>query len=48
MFSSEQFDSNAFDLAVEDFSSIGKWFWTIILGPVMLIAAYFKLTEKEV
>ena len=48
MFSSEQFDANAFDLAVNDFSVIGKWFWTIILGPVMLLAAYFKLTEKEV
>lgn len=48
MFSSEQFDSNAIDLAVKDFSSVGKWFWGIILGPTMLLAAYFKLTEKEV
>ncbi len=48
MFSSEQFDSNAFELAIKDFSSIGSWFWAIILGPVMLLAAYFKLTEKEV
>ncbi|WP_347925181.1 hypothetical protein [Pontimicrobium sp. SW4] len=48
MFSSEQLTSNAFDLALNDFSTIGTWFWVIILGPVMLIAAYFKLTEKEV
>ena len=48
MFSSEQLDSNAFDLATKDFSSIGSWFWAIILGPVMLLAAYYKLTEKEV
>lgn len=48
MFSSEQYDSNAFELAIEDFSKIGQWFWVIILGPVMLITAYFKLTEKEV
>ncbi len=48
MFSSEQFDSNAFDLAIKDFSSIGSWFWGIILCPVMLLAAYFKLIEKEV
>ena len=48
MFSSEQFDSNAFDLAIKDFSSIGSWFWGIIMGPIMLLAAYFKLTEKEV
>lgn len=48
MFSTEQFDSNAFDMAMNDFSSIGSWFWGIILGPVMLLAAYYKLTEKEV
>ena len=48
MFSTEQFNSNAFDLAVKDFSSIGRWFFAIILGPVMLLAAYYKLTEKEV
>lgn len=48
MFSTEQLNSNAFDLAIEDFSSVGKWFWGIILGPIMLLAAYFKLTEKEI
>ena len=48
MFSTEQFDSNAFNMAMTDFAGIGSWFWGIILGPVMLLAAYYKLTEKEV
>ena len=48
MFSTEQYNSNAFDLAMNDFEGVGRWFWGIILGPIMLLAAYFKLTEKEV
>ncbi|MEL6916579.1 MAG: hypothetical protein AAFO99_02490 [Bacteroidota bacterium] len=48
MFSGDSSVSAAFDSTSADFEIIGKWFWFIILGPVMLIAAYFKLIEKEV
>ncbi|WP_422079668.1 hypothetical protein [Ulvibacterium sp.] len=38
----------AFDKASKDFSGVGTWFFTLIFGPLMLWAAYFKLVEKEV
>ncbi|MGB5819130.1 MAG: hypothetical protein WBG90_06560 [Saonia sp.] len=48
MFSGNLSVSNAFDMAGKDFSGFGKWFWVIVLGPVLLLATYFKLIEKEV
>lgn len=40
--------NQAFDKASKDFSGVGTWFFTLIFGPLMLFAAYFKLVEKEV
>ncbi len=47
-FFSEEQDTNACSLALEDFSPMGRWLFGIVLGPVMMIAAYFKIIEKEV
>lgn len=38
----------AFGKASTDFSEVGSWFFTLLFGPVMLLATYFKLVEKEV
>ncbi|MEL6812702.1 MAG: hypothetical protein AAFP76_15340 [Bacteroidota bacterium] len=48
MVSEESFGADPFELAVNDFSTAGKWVFGIVMGPLMLLAAYFKLTEKEV
>ncbi len=48
IFSEEGLGSLAFKKASADFSTIGKWFYGLIFGPLMLILAYFKMTEKEV
>ncbi|SHG23436.1 hypothetical protein [Flagellimonas flava] len=48
VFETDGLGSVAFDKAGSDFSSLGKWFYVILLGPVMLAVAYFKMTEKEV
>ncbi len=48
IFSEDQIVSNAFSLAREDFSGIGIFLFVIIMVPVMLLAAYFKIIEKEV
>lgn len=38
----------AFSKASTDFSEVGTSFFALISGPIMLLAAYFKLVEKEV
>lgn len=40
--------SEASDSAKSDFSRYGQWLLMTIVGPVMVLAAYFKLKEKEV
>ena len=39
--------SKAIELAQADFSGFGKFIFMTILGPGMLVAAYFKIREKE-
>ncbi|GAA4270958.1 hypothetical protein U6A24_03575 [Aquimarina gracilis] len=48
VFTSDPFSTDAFSLAKEDLSGLGALLFSIVLGPMMLLAAYFKLTEKEV
>ncbi len=48
VFTSDPFSTDAFSLAKEEFSVLGAFLFSIILGPMMLLAAYFKITEKEV
>lgn len=48
IFESEQLSSNAFKLTKDAYAPMGKWLFVIILGPMMLLASYFKLKEKEV
>ncbi len=48
VFSGEQLASEAFGLAKNDFSIAGRWLFMIIIGPVMLLAGYFRMIEKEV
>lgn len=48
VFDSEPLGSEALENAQKDFSGMGKWLFMLVLGPVMLLAAYFKLLEKEV
>nr|WP_299343695.1 hypothetical protein [Allomuricauda sp.] len=48
IFTGESSGSEAFDRASQDFSLIGKWFYGLIFGPLMLLVAYLKMTEKEV
>ncbi|WP_103070280.1 hypothetical protein [Aquimarina sediminis] len=47
VFSGEKLASDAFDLTSNDFSGIGSWFWIIVLGIGILLATYYKITEKE-
>ncbi|MGW9686636.1 hypothetical protein [Flagellimonas sp. 2504JD1-5] len=47
-FSGDSLTSTAFDRTAADFSIVGRWFYGLILGPLMLAVAYFKMTEKEV
>lgn len=47
-FSEDSFGSIAFDKAGTDFSLVGRWFYGLIFGPLMLYVAYIKMTEKEV
>lgn len=48
VFSGETIGSEAIDKAGEDLSVMGKWFYSLLFGPIMLAVAYFKMTEKEV
>ncbi|MEM9363726.1 MAG: hypothetical protein AAGA43_13895 [Bacteroidota bacterium] len=48
IFSSESSGSKAFDRASQDFSLVGKWFYGLVFGPLMLLVAYLKIKEKEV
>ncbi len=48
VFNSDPFSTDAFSLAQEDLSGVGALLFSIVLGPMMLLASYFKLTEKEV
>ncbi|MGX1929220.1 hypothetical protein [Flagellimonas sp. 2504JD4-2] len=48
VFSGNSLASIAFDKTADDFSVVGRWFYGLLMGPVMLVAAYFKMTEKEV
>lgn len=48
LFSGDAVVSEAFDKTAADFSALGRWFYGLLLGPVMLIVAYFKMKEKEV
>ncbi len=48
MFSGQGYGSEAYELAQRDFSGLGSWVYGMIFGPVMLVAAYLKLVEKEV
>ncbi|WP_190809091.1 hypothetical protein [Flagellimonas sp. S3867] len=48
LFSGETLVSEAFDKTTADFSGLGRWFYGLLLGPLMLIVAYFKMKEKEV
>nr|WP_299174030.1 hypothetical protein [uncultured Allomuricauda sp.] len=48
LFSGDPIVSEAFDATSLDFSSLGRWFYGILLGPLLLIVAYFKMKEKEV
>ncbi|WP_420322907.1 hypothetical protein [Flagellimonas sp.] len=47
-FSGDSLTSVAFDKTAADFSVVGRWFYGLLLGPIMLVVAYFKMTEKEV
>lgn len=48
VFSGETIGSEAIDKVGEDFSIMGKWFYGLLFGPIMLVVAYFKMIEKEV
>ncbi|RDY61241.1 hypothetical protein DX873_03480 [Flagellimonas nanhaiensis] len=48
VFSNDGLGSVAFDRASSDFSLIGRWFYGILFGPLLLVVAYFKMVEKEV
>ena len=48
VFESEQLSSDAFYTTKDYYARISKWLFAIILGPLMLLASYFKITEKEV
>lgn len=48
VFSGEELASEAFDKASVDFSISGKWFFMGVFAPLVLLASYFKLIEKEV
>ncbi len=48
VFTSDPFSTDAFSLAQEDLSGVGALLFSIVLGPMMLLVAYFKITEKEV
>ncbi|MEM8999284.1 MAG: hypothetical protein AAGB24_03385 [Bacteroidota bacterium] len=48
IFKGESLGSDAFDLASADFSLLGKWFYGLVFGPLMLVVAYLKMAEKEV
>ena len=48
IFSGDSVVSEAFDKTTVDFALIGRWFYGLLLGPVMLVVAYFKMLEKEV
>ncbi|MEM9648836.1 MAG: hypothetical protein AAF969_10160 [Bacteroidota bacterium] len=48
VFDTDGLGAAAFEKAGADFSAFGKWFYGILLGPVMLAVAYFKMTEKQV
>ncbi|MEL6483940.1 MAG: hypothetical protein AAFU57_00930 [Bacteroidota bacterium] len=48
IFYGNEITSEAFDEASSDFSTIGKWFYGLIFGPVMLWVAYLKIKEKQV
>ncbi len=47
-FAEDDTATRAFELAFKDVRPLGKWLFGIALGPMMLLAAYFRLTEKEV
>ena len=48
VFDGESLASQATEKARSDFSLRGRWLLMIIVGPMMLLATYFKLREKEV
>ncbi|WP_159025576.1 hypothetical protein [Aquimarina sp. Aq78] len=48
VFSGEGLASEAFDKTGQDFSGMGKGFFMGIFVPLMLLASYFKIVEKEV
>ncbi len=48
VFSENSLGSKAVSKAGADFSTIGSWFYGLLFGPLMLVVAYFKMTEKEV
>ncbi len=48
VFSGEGLASEAFDKTGQDFSAIGEGFFMGIFVPLMLLASYFKIVEKEV
>ena len=47
VFSSDPFSTEGFSLAQNDLSGVGGFLFGLIFGPMMLLAAYFKMTEKE-
>lgn len=48
VFDNEPLGTEAMEKARNEFSLGGKWLLMLILGPIMLLATYFKLVEKEV
>lgn len=48
IFYGNEITSEAFDEASGDFSTIGKWFYGIVFGPIMLLVAHLKIKEKQV
>lgn len=48
VFSGNAIGSEAIDRVGADLSTLGKWFYGFICGPLMLVVAYFKMNEKEV
>ncbi len=48
LFESDPFTTQAFAQASDEYSSLGSFLFGFVLGPLMLLACYYKLIEKEV
>ena len=48
LFADESAAGIAFDNASTEISLLGKWLFGLALGPLMLVASYFRLTETQV